>query len=196
MKFLLLLILTLLSFEAFSQRKVSGVITEIYGDTIVYAVILEVGTENKTISDINGIFNITTLNNTCSLSFSSIGLASKTVRITQDTTINIVLEYGWYDTKWLSAGVKYDVNNSLFGLTFSNGYDEMPLIHFEDFSDRVIYKVNVQTNFHKDYSFGANLGWKYPFTPRIRRLSLLSAGYQEYRYPSKDFFHRGLFSAG
>jgi hypothetical protein len=78
----------------------------------------------------------------------------------------------------------------MFGLTISNGYDEMPLIHFEDFSDKVIYKMNYQSNFVKDYSLGANVGWNYPNILHIRRLSLLSIGYQLYRNPSIDFHHQ------
>ena len=188
MRYFLLLILTLLTFDAFPQRKVSGVIFDTSGRILPDADIREDETNNRTYSDMDGVFHITTTNDTCSLSFSFIGFATKTVKIVQDTTINIVLGYDWYDTRWLSIGAKYDVVNSMFGITFSNGYDEMPLIHFESFSDRVIYKMNVQTNFNKDYLLGVNLGWKYPF----RRLSLLSIGYQHYHQPSKDFFHHDV----
>ena len=187
MRYILLFILTLLAVEAFPQRTVSGVVFHA-DDMLPGTHIHENGTDNKTSSDTNGVFHIITTTDTCSLSFSFIGLTTKTVRITQDTTIHITLAYDAYDTGWLSIGAKYDAVSAMFGITFSNGYDEMPLIHFEDFSDRVIYKMSVQTNFDKDYSLGANLGWKYP----VRHLSLLSIGYQQYHQPSKDFSHHDV----
>ena len=57
--------------------------------------------------------------------------------------------------------------------------------------------MNIQTNFYRDYSFGANVGLRYPFSPHIKFFSLISAGYRQYEYPSKDFFHRDIHvSAG
>lgn len=191
MRYFLLFILTLFALEVFSQRKVSGIVMDTEGTGMPGVNFhLDGHILYPSASDLEGRFNIITHADTCILSFWFPGLKPEWVRITQDTIISVVLGYDKYDTKWLSIGANYDVVNFLFGVTFSNGYDEMPLIHFEDFSDRVIYKINVHTNFHKDYSFGANLGWRYPFTSRIRRLSLLSAGYQEHRYPSKNFIHR------
>ena len=189
---ILLFILILLTFDVFPQRKVSGVVTEIDGTGLPGTHIQEDGNTNHTVSDVDGKFQITTLKDTCSLSFSFVGFETEQIRITQDTIINIVLKEACHGCcgcpGWLSIGAKYDVVNSTFGLVFSNGYDEMPFIHFEEFPDNLIYKINAQTNFYKDYSFGANLAWK---NFRIGRWSP-SMGYEQYDYSSKDFFHRDI----
>ena len=87
----------------------------------------------------------------------------------------------------------------MFGMAFGNGYDEVALIRvihlnsicLEDFTKRVFYKMNIQTDFHKDYSFGVNVGWRYPFQ-HTRPFSMISAGYSQHDYPSKDFIHRDV----
>jgi hypothetical protein len=63
----------------------------------------------------------------------------------------------FYKIKWFTTGVNYDVLNRMPGVVISNGFDERPLIHFEDMTDGYIYKLNMQTNFTGDYSFGGNL---------------------------------------
>jgi hypothetical protein len=68
------------------------------------------------------------------------------------------VQYRYY-TKWLTIGTEYEGINSGFGLSVSNGFDEQPIIHFEDISTNILYKVRAQTNFNKDYSFDANLAW-------------------------------------
>jgi len=93
MRYNLLFILTLFALETFSQRKVSGVITDLSdGDKLPGVVISEVETDNVVVSGINGKFLITTLKDTCALTFSYAGCLSQTIEITQDTTIHIVLE--------------------------------------------------------------------------------------------------------
>lgn len=192
MKYFYTFILLLVVFDVFSQRTVSGTVgtaNEMLPGTSIH----EIGTTNGILS-IDGTFHIVTKNDTCSLAFEFFGFVTKVIKITQDTVVTVVFdEYEKYDCcdviwlynkKRLSAGVKYDVVNSMFGLTFSNGYDERPLIHFEDFRHNFIGQINVQTDFHKDYSFGVNLDWT------GLGFMGISAGYSQYHYPSKDFFHR------
>ena len=205
MRYNLLFILTLFALEAFPQRQVSGVISD--EEDILWCVhIQEEGTDNRNISELDGTFLFFTTNDTCALTFSWAGYLPKTIEITQDTTLHVVMEQAIeldyvqiptpsrgtvrkkQYTKLLFIGANYEAFNSMPGLVFSNGYDEMPLIHFEDFHDRVIYKTNVQTNFQRDYAFGANVGWVYPF----RHLLFVSAGYRQYQYPSKAFSHRDV----
>ncbi len=87
-----------------------------------------------------------------------------------------------YNTKWLTIGVQHDFISSTFGLQISNGYDERPLIHFEDFSEDFVFKLQGNTDFNKDYSYGISAGWKYP-----RYLSLLAVEFYKYNYPTRDF---------
>ena len=91
-RYFLLIIFSLLVFEAYPQRKVSGVVFDaLYETAILGAVIHEDETDNGTITDIDGFFSITTTKDTCLLNFSS-GYITKTVRITQDTIIHVFLE--------------------------------------------------------------------------------------------------------
>ena len=206
MRYFLLFLLTLPAWDVFSQRNVSGVISD--EEDILWSVhIHEEGTDNRNNSELDGTFLFITTNDTCALTFSWAGYLPKTIEITQDTTLHVVLEQDTIEldyvqiplpsrgtvrkkkyTKLFSVGANLEAFNSMTGLVFSNGYDELPLIHFEDFHDRVIYKTNVQTNFQRDYVFGANVGWVYP----LRNLLFVSAGYRQYQYPSKSFSHRDV----
>jgi len=181
--------------DSFAQRNVSGVITDFDGIPMIGVHISEVGTKNHTISDDVGAFCITTKNDNCMLSFVFIGFTTKTVRITQDATIHVILEEEViklisYVTEWLSIGAKYDAINSMIGLNISNGYDELPLLPSRYFFDNPVYQMNVQTDFNKNNMFSANIGWMHYGLP-LR--CLFSAGFNQFDYPSKDLFHRDIY---
>lgn len=89
--------------------------------------------------------------------------------------------------KWITIGTLYDFESNVVGLELSNGYDERPLIHFEDFFEDFVFKVKGKTNLEKDYSYGFNFGWKYP-----RYLSLIAIEYVEDNYYKRDFQHRDV----
>ncbi|TPE44636.1 hypothetical protein [Pontibacter mangrovi] len=65
----------------------------------------------------------------------------------------------FYNTRWLAFGTNYGFANSVIGFQVSNGVDEEPLIHFEDFQDNLLIKVQGQTGFDSSYSYGAELGF-------------------------------------
>lgn len=103
--------------------------------------------------------------------------------------INGIANYlDFYNTKWMTIGTQCDFLSSTFGLEISNGYDERPLIHFEDFTEDFVFKLQGNTDFNKDYSYGINLGWKYP-----RYLSLIALGFYEYDYSQRDFQYRDIY---
>lgn len=93
-----------------------------------------------------------------------------------------------YDSRWITIAVQNDFVNSTYGLHISNGFDERPLKHFEDFQDIVVFKLSAQTNFKEDYSLGANLGWQYP----IRHLSQVSTEFRQFDYWQSEFFCRDI----
>ena len=159
MRTYLLIILTIISTEAFSQILVQGKIRDINGEAIPGALINEIGTENKTISDLEGNFSLKTNQDSCSVSFSFIGLEIKTINFTKDSLINVTLEFGnYYNTRWLTFGTNYEFFNSVIGLQISNGVDEEPLIHFEDFQDNILIKVHGQYDLNTNYLYGAEIG--------------------------------------
>jgi hypothetical protein len=90
--------------------------------------------------------------------------------------------------KWLTLGANHDVINSVFGITISNGYDEHPIVHFEDLTADFLYKISGQTNLEKDYTFGANIAWNYP----NRYLNLISVEYTQRNISSVNLFYRDI----
>jgi len=177
-RYFLVFILTLFTFETFSQRQVSGVISDLVdGEKLPGVVISEVETDNVVVSDMDGKFLITTLKDTCTLRIAYIGYVAQTVHITQDTTLYIVLEQEEWElafgdfgmvpqmrlARWLSIGVNYEAVNSMLGLAFSNGYDEVPFIrstevfsgvYFESFDTRLTYdRINTYNFFNVGLNF-------------------------------------------
>ena len=96
-----------------------------------------------------------------------------------------------YNTKWMTIGTHYEFYYSTIGLELSNGYDERPLIHFEDFSEDFVFKLTGNTDFQENYSYSINVGWKYP-----RYLSLIAIGFYDYNYLTSDFLFQDLNISG
>jgi hypothetical protein len=113
-------------------------------------------------TDMEGKFLLNTLNDTCTILASWIGSSTIKKKVMVDSSINIILkESNFYDTKWVTIGAGYDIINSDYGLSISNGYDEQPLIHFEDFQEPWVFKISGTTDFKRDYSLDAKFGRVY-----------------------------------
>ena len=93
LKLLTLLLVMTISFGAMSQISVKGkVISASDGQGLPGVNVIEEGTNNGDITDIDGNFRIQCTQDTVTLSFSFIGLSSKSITITSDTTIEVALE--------------------------------------------------------------------------------------------------------
>ncbi|NOZ33777.1 MAG: hypothetical protein GXO80_00580 [Chlorobi bacterium] len=164
---------------------IQGIIKDIQGEVIPRAIINEIGTENKTTSDLEGNFILKTIHDSCSISFSFIGLEIKTINFTKDSTVNVTLEYGnYYNSRWLTIGTNYGFYSSVFGFQLSNGTDEEPLIHFEEFQDKLLIKIQGQTDFDSNYSYRSEIGWSHP----IHYLARISCEYTVRNYESTEFY--------
>lgn len=93
-----------------------------------------------------------------------------------------------YSGKWLTIGGTYEFLESYPGLVLSNGFDEKPIIHFEDLTSKFLYKIAGQTDFQNDYSYSGNLSWNYP----IRGIQSISFGYSKFDIKSIEFYHNDL----
>ena len=102
------------------------------------------------------------------------------------TGVAIPFPLDFCNTKWFTISSQYDLINTTFGLLISNGYDERPMIHFEDFTEYLMLKIHGTTDFQNDYSFGASVAYQYP----IRYISLVSFDYKNFDYSSIDFLHQ------
>ena len=173
----------ILTFNIFSQSKVIGVIKDFEENYLPSAYIQEVGIKNEVVSHEKGKFVINTIKDTCLISFSWIGLETKTIEITKDTSINIILEIWNYEFNWITIGANFEAINSNFGFLVSNGFDEHPIIHFEDFSESWIYKASVTTDFKRDYSIGVKFGRDYI----LRHIYMPTIEYKKTEYFSNNF---------
>ncbi|RLD52840.1 MAG: hypothetical protein DRI94_01820 [Bacteroidetes bacterium] len=173
----------ILTLNIFSQSEVTGVIKDFEGNYLPSAYIQEVGTKNEVVSSEKGKFVINTIKDTCLISFSWIGLETKTIKVNNDTSVNIILEVWDYESKWITIGSNYDVMNSTFGFLVSNGFDEHPIIHFEDFTESWVYKISGSTDFRNDYSFGVKISCDY----FMRYVYMPTVEYSKIWYSSNNF---------
>lgn len=174
---------------------VTGLVTDSLGNEIGGAHVVEIRTTNGTTTDFNGKFEFSSQQDTATLLIGFLGFIDKQIFVHSDTSLVIALnedqgfEYiDFYNTKWLTLGLEYDFANSVYGFVLSNGFNERPLIHFEDFSEDLIYKFNVASDFNKDFSFGLDFAWKYPFNKPI----LIAAEYRQTNLISKNLIYRDI----
>ena len=190
---LLLILLILIPLKILSQHKVEGVIKDSNGEILIGIQVLEKDTKNYTASDIKGKFLINTTKDTAVLFFSYIGYSTKSILVTKDTFLTILLEDWYYESRWLSTGLSYDEFSSIFGFQISNGFEEHPLIHFEDFDDLWLYKISGLTNFEKDYSLSVKVARR----GLLRRFYMPTIEYEVAKYSSRDFDYKAInFSLG
>ncbi len=74
------------------NRRVTGRVFDIDGELLIGVNVIETGTTNGTITDINGVFNISLLGSDPYLKFSYIGFNEKEIRVGSDSHIDIILE--------------------------------------------------------------------------------------------------------
>lgn len=91
--FFTLSLLALFAFTGFAQKTVSGTVTDASGETMIGVNILEVGTSNGTITDLDGNFSIE-VSDDATLEFSMVGYAPQQIEVGSQTIIDLVLEEG------------------------------------------------------------------------------------------------------
>ena len=96
MKLHLLCLLFLLggSMTVVAQQRVTGNVTGTDGEPLIGVAVLETGTTNGTITDIDGNYVLNVSDEAASLTFSYTGYARQVVEIGAQTAINVVLEAG------------------------------------------------------------------------------------------------------
>ena len=90
-----------------------------------------------------------------------------------------------YKKRLLTIGNNCEFVNSAFGIQISNGYDELPLSGFEEVPENLMFKINAQSDFVLDYSFGANFGWNF------KRI-FFTTEYLQNDFPSQGLFYRNI----
>ena len=72
-------------------KSVKGVIKDLFGEPVIGANVIEKGTTNGTVTDLNGQYVLSLTGNNAVLQFSFIGYKPQEVPVTDKTTINVVL---------------------------------------------------------------------------------------------------------
>ncbi len=89
---MLLTFFMMLSATVFAQVTVTGVVTESTGDPVIGGTIREKGTQNGTVTDIDGKYSIKVANANATLIFSYVGLETQEVKLAGRKTVNITLQ--------------------------------------------------------------------------------------------------------
>lgn len=100
------------------------------------------------------------------------------ILVVSDTTLDLCLNtsgviYELIDMrgrKWLTLGFSFDFTSGMVGVTFGNGLDERALIHFEDISNKLLFKGAVQSDFNENYAFTGALAIRNSLAPIDPRL--------------------------
>ena len=90
MKTVLFVFCLLCSTMAFAQSKVSGVVTDSQGEPLIGVTVMEVGTQNGAVTDMDGRYSINVAQGK-SLQFSYVGYTAKTLRVSGNQ-LNVTLE--------------------------------------------------------------------------------------------------------
>lgn len=93
-KLSLLLALLMVSVAGYSQRTITGIVSDATGEGVIGANVLVVGTSTGTITDFDGSYSIDVPEGSTQIEFSYIGYTTQTVDITASDVINVVLQEG------------------------------------------------------------------------------------------------------
>ena len=171
-KLLIIITLSILALDAFAQRRVSGyVVDNESGEPLIGARITEVSTENSTITDFFGRFELTTAKDITALKVSFVGFHSEiravrdtiiTIRLVPDDGTPMLIVRAGYPRISTIIGVNSDIANSLYGLNFA-----------QIFRGRFTYGFFAQTNFKQDYRLTGSVIFSRP----IRHINFISLNY-------------------
>ncbi len=98
-------------------QTVSGTITDENGDALIGASVVEIGTENATITDTNGSYVLTLTTDNPSISYSYTGYQTEKVAVDGLSTINVVLSAGAMLDEIVVTGLGIEREKSSLGYT-------------------------------------------------------------------------------
>lgn len=188
MKLFLLILCLFTTQQLYAHHTIIGIIYDEEASPAPGVSITELGTKNKRASNLNGYFELQTTTDSCTIQFDYIGYMRITLTITSDTVLYPqLLLADYYNTRWLTIGAHYQPFNGLAGITISNGLDEEPFIHFEEFQDRFLLKLFGSTDFNKSYLYGIEVG-----VPANRHIGRTTLMYTKLHLTSSELFLHDL----
>lgn len=91
-------------------------------------------------------------------------------------------------TRYFTLGSNTDIINSNYGFTISNGIEEKPLLHFEELTYDIVYKLGIQSDLRNNNKYDLLIGWNNP-SRRLRTITitLLSLEYSLTEFKQENF---------
>lgn len=143
----------------------------------------------ETVTNFDGIFSIQVPDSLNVLEINYVGFLTQEYELSPNQkNVQIVLKQhrGFF---WTTVGFNVDPINSMYGFVHSNGFDEYPLVHFEDFTYKAIYKISGQTDFNSRIAFDAKIGVLNP----IKHVSLGHVGYTNIYFVEGNFEFQDIY---
>ncbi|PZX11863.1 TonB-linked SusC/RagA family outer membrane protein [Breznakibacter xylanolyticus] len=89
---LILIVAMMLAFTAFAQKRISGVVVDTQKDPLPGVSVVEKGTLNGIVTDIDGKFTLSVAGDNSVVVFSFVGMKNQEIAVGAQSTINVVLE--------------------------------------------------------------------------------------------------------
>lgn len=147
-KYILLIILLIIQNNiSYAQKLISGKVIDEYGNALPGVTVTQKGTNNGTITDINGEFRIEVTLNKTTLIFSFIGMNVQEIQADNQTSVNVVMDIGetidfidipklefpppkpssryiFNKELFMNCDILEDVNQIISNALIANGYSE------------------------------------------------------------------------
>lgn len=102
----------MLAAGTFAQTEIKGNVSDLEGGALPGATVVEKGTTNGTVTDIDGNFSITLSATPATLVFSYVGYATQEIEVTAQTTLRVLLESGSYNLSGVEVVGTRSLNRS------------------------------------------------------------------------------------
>lgn len=102
----------LLTAGTFAQTVIKGNVSDLEGGSLPGATVIEKGTTNGTVTDLDGNFTINLTQTPATLVFSYIGFANQEIEVSAQTTLRVVMESGSYNLSGVEVVGTRSLNRS------------------------------------------------------------------------------------
>jgi len=102
----------LIAMGTYAQTVIKGNISDFEGGALPGATVMEKGTTNGTVADLDGNFTITLITTPATLVFTYVGYATQEIQVTTQTTLRVLMESGSYNLSGVEVVGTRSLNRS------------------------------------------------------------------------------------
>jgi len=158
MKYISTLLIVILSFSLYSQRSISGTVTDSYNEPLIGANIFVKGTKIGSLTNIDGTYTVDVPDTTQFLIYTYVGFYEQSVMLKSSDTIDVTMEEGeiidcYSISPHYTAAINTDLINAPYGA-------RLHLPYFTIFKKTVNTEISFQTNLEENNQL--KIGLKYP----------------------------------